>query len=249
MTIMPVLDNAYWQERLRTHAGTRYAEVWRDRYIDVAWKRALRRVFTARRDVRSVLDVGCGDGHIGVWLQRQFGVRVVGVDAYPWEGTSALHAFSLTDVEAPVTFRELVARHGRFDIAMTTTVLAHAANWQAVLANMIETARHIVILENLQSPVPQWQRGLSYKRPLPWPELMEVAHGHGLTLEKWLPVTVVDTRLFRRLPAWFAHLATTPLDWAATRWVPPSRARQQICVFGVPAQPVFDSSRAGHANE
>jgi SAM-dependent methyltransferase len=230
---MPALDNAYWEERLRARVGTRYAEIWRDRYIDGAWKRALRKAFTSIEDVHSVLDVGCGDGHIGSWLQQEFAVKVVGVDAYRWAGTDELHAFSVVDAEAPGAFRNLLPS-GRFDVATTTTVLAHSENWRAILDNMIEAARHVVILENLQSPIPMWQRDLSYKRPLPWPELMEVAKSRGLALQMWEPVTVMDTRLFRHLPTWLAHHVTTPLDWVATRWVRASRARQQLCVFRVP---------------
>ncbi len=232
---MPALDNSYWQERLRNLSGTRYAEAWRDRYIDGAWKRALRRAFTRLKGVHSVLDVGCGDGHIGSWLQQQFGVSVYGVDAYQWQGSGELRAFSVVDAEAKGAFRR-VAGGKRFDVAMTTTVLAHAENWRAIVENMLEVARYLVILENLQSPVPDWQRGLSYKRPLPWPELMEMATSRGLQLEMWVPVTVIDTRLFKRLPPWLAHGVTAPLDRFATKWVRAANARQQLCVFKVPEQ-------------
>jgi SAM-dependent methyltransferase len=230
---MPALDNSYWQERLRNRSGTRYAEAWRDRYIDGAWKRALRKAFSRMKGVRSVLDVGCGDGHIGSWLQQQFGVKVFGVDAYEWNGTNALHGFAVVDAEAKGAFRA-VAGGKRFDVAMTTTVLAHTENWRAIVDNMIEVARYLVILENLQSPVPAWQVGLSYKRPLPWPELTELAKSRGLQLELWEPVTVIDTRLFKYLPTWLAHRVTAPLDWLATKWVRASDARQQLCVFKVP---------------
>jgi SAM-dependent methyltransferase len=230
---MPALDNAYWQQRLRTGVGTRYAEAWRDRYIDGAWKRALHAAFSHIPSIESVLDVGCGDGHIGAWLQRRFDVRVFGVDAYNWGAENVLNGFSIVDGEEPGAFRPLVSAR-RFDVAMTTTVLAHSANWRAIFDNMIEAARYVLILENLQSPVPAWQQGLSYKRPVPWPELMEAADSRGLQLALWKPVTVVDTRLFRHLPAWLAHQITTPIDWAATKYVPASKGRQQICVFKTP---------------
>src|SRR5262245_12029603 len=116
---MPALDNAYWQERLRTRVGTRYAEIWRDRYIDGAWKRALRKIFTEIDGVRSVLDVGCGDGHIGSWIQQQFGAKVTGVDAYSW-GADTLSGFFVVDAETPGAFRQLLS-NGPFDVAMTTT--------------------------------------------------------------------------------------------------------------------------------
>jgi hypothetical protein len=103
-----------------------------------------------RRDVRTLLDVGCRDAA----LRRCLGpdIRYVGLDRFSGTGVDCIG-----DVERGIPFRDRA-----FDAVVALDVLEHTDNIWFVFDELVRTARHqvIVILPNLY----HWSLRLQYLR-------------------------------------------------------------------------------------
>jgi SAM-dependent methyltransferase len=92
----------------------------------------------------SVLEVGCGTGHLLDGLAGRLGgpgqVRVAGVDRSEYLATRAAERFSGYDIRA-ADGGALPFEDASFDLAYVATVLVHAADPAAVLAEMRRVVR------------------------------------------------------------------------------------------------------------
>lgn len=105
--------------------------------------------------VRTVLDLGCGDGTYTAELKRAFpAVRFVGVDAaaVAIEGASKRYPdveFRVADALRPETLPP-----ERFDLAIARGVLHHLPDASAALHNLMRAAGEVLIIEpNGNNPV------------------------------------------------------------------------------------------------
>jgi FkbM family methyltransferase len=103
---------------------------------------------------KSVLDVGCGVGHLSGFFEER-GARVVGVDARP-ENIARLHSLypGRTAHVANVEFDRL-SELGRFDIVFCYGLLYHLENPSAALRNMASCCGELLLLETVVTDDPR----------------------------------------------------------------------------------------------
>ena len=104
-----------------------------------------------RRDplpVRTVLDVGCGDGAILAELRRRLSVDVVGVDLRrPTSGASDVPILEADAVRDPLP---------PTDVAITICVAHHLSDEQLVgmIRNVGRSSRRLIVLDLVRHPLP-----------------------------------------------------------------------------------------------
>lgn len=228
---MPVRDLGHWASRVGQAAPCHYGDRWLDLYADWIRKSAVRRIFPA--GVRSVLDVGCGDGRFGAWIESQFRCQVTGVDCFDWPGARERVEFVLGDAERlRDRFQPL-----SFDLATCVTVLQCTQDWRAAVQEVTAVARSVLVVENLQTPTPPWQRGLPEKGPIEFPPLVAEFRSQGFFLSTAVCVNLVDRRGFPPMlpvPRWCAPaccVGTFVVDWVLSRCVQPERGRYAAVLF------------------
>jgi SAM-dependent methyltransferase len=238
---MPLLDNRFWFRRRASLHPCHYQDRWLDTYADLVRKLALLRIFP-RWDAdstvalstdgkRRVLDVGCGDARLSAWIARSFGCRVWGVDAIDWPGASDRLAGLFTVLDAEKMSEDRGLRMFQPHVAVAVTSLPFMRDWRLAVGEMCRLAERVLVLDNLQTPAPAWQRGLGYKEPIEMPALVHEFARHDFRLERWAGVNLLDRALFRRLPAPLAFLITLPLDAALAFVVPARRCRYAAVLF------------------
>lgn len=213
---MPAKQEAHWTERLGWSRPCHYNDGWLDTYADLVRKAALNRVFPG--NVRRLVDIGCGDGSLDLWLEQEFDVQVWGVDVFPWPGAQRLERFTVLDAEELLSAEELGAFEPQMTMAVTS--LPFMEDWRGVVEQMCGLAPRALVLENLQTPAPPWQKGLPEKEPIELPELIEEFSLWGFTPARCVCVNVLDRRLFLRLPHWLAFAVTLPVDLLLARAAP-----------------------------
>ncbi|MDD4005392.1 MAG: class I SAM-dependent methyltransferase [Elusimicrobiaceae bacterium] len=92
------------------------------------------------RRIRSILDIGCGDGYLMAGLARRFGAAAAGVDtaASPEETASANRRFAAAGIKAEMTVSLTAARAllpgETADVVLLTDLLEHVEDDTAALA-------------------------------------------------------------------------------------------------------------------
>lgn len=88
------------------------------------------------KDVKNVVDVGCGDGTPALALEKQ-GSSVCGFDISPnMIEACASDKFIVADLMKPDSYRNLAEKHGRFDGVVCTGVMPHIANIKQAISNI-----------------------------------------------------------------------------------------------------------------
>jgi SAM-dependent methyltransferase len=86
---------------------------------------------------RDVLEIGCGSGRTGRWLQDELGCRVTGVELHPWAAAQAarhLHRVHQGDVAE-------VELEGPFDLVVALELFEHLPEPEPVLRRMRQALR------------------------------------------------------------------------------------------------------------
>lgn len=222
---MPALDETFWKTRTRWTQPCHYNEFWQDLYARTVRRAAVERLFpcydvTTHTKTARVLDVGCGDGRFGEWVSQRFDVEVTGMDVVEYDGVrERLFHFERGDAERAGA---LSFQLGTFDVALLITVLPFVRDWGKALQGLMNAARFVLIVDNLQFPPPAWQEGLAYKQHIPLPQLLETADALGYAIDRVEPVNVLDRRLFLAMPQRLYALAfgvTTAVDLLLVRLV------------------------------
>jgi SAM-dependent methyltransferase len=104
------------------------------------------------------LDFGCGNGAAPIYLARQYGLKVTGVDVDPAQIQAAEEqSFSMDNVRfCTLDGRELPFDDGEFDIVATNKVMHHIPNWQGALAEMVRVLRPDGYLIYSDLVYPRW---------------------------------------------------------------------------------------------
>jgi len=97
---------------------------------------------------RSVLDVGCGVGHLGQFLSEQ-GSNVVGVDGREENIVSLRSRYPNLTAHVLDIDIEPLSQLGMFDIVFCYGLLYHLENPLAALRNITASCRNILLLETL----------------------------------------------------------------------------------------------------
>ncbi|MBN2499824.1 MAG: class I SAM-dependent methyltransferase [Anaerolineales bacterium] len=143
-----------------------------------------------------VLDVGCGVGVTAVYLAKQVGARVVGVDIRPEMIKRAIERAIQEGVDEPTDFRvadaqELRFEDNTFDAVITESVTAFLPDKRRDLAEYVRVTKpggYVGINESawLKTPVPaevvDWfQRDVGNEAEIPaYAEWLELMEGAGL---------------------------------------------------------------------
>lgn len=229
---MPVKDAQYWRERLPLADPCHYLNPSMDWYAGLVRRNGIRRVWPESvRPGDWVLDVGCGDGRMGAWMKKEFGVNVCGIDAFEYQGViDRLDRFVHADAERLVD----VLFYEQFDLAVAFTSLPFMSDWRFVVAQMAVLSKQVLIVENTQSPIPEWQKGLAQKAPFTLEQLCQSFAHWNFDLEDATAVNAVDRSWLSRAPTWAkwpVFLATALVDTYAYLFVPPNRARYTATLY------------------
>lgn len=229
---MPIKDAEYWGARTGLDNPCHYLDPALDWYADVVRKNGIRRVWPdSVRPGDWVLDVGCGDGRMGAWLRQEFGVKVCGLDAFEYQGArERLDRFVCVDAE------KMVDRlfYEQFDLAIAITSLPFMADWKFCVAQMCVLSRQASIVENTQSPIPEWQKGHKQKTPFALMELRSAFANWNLYPHESTAINVVDRMWLMGASAWTKWpilLATLLVDTYAYLVVEPDDARYTATLF------------------
>lgn len=222
---MPVRDPNHWNSKIGEAAPCHYGDRYLDLYATLVRRAAVRRLHL--RPGLRILDVGCGDGQFGAWVKQEFSCAVVGVDAIDWYGARhRLDQFLIADAE------RLHISVGRFDLAMFVTSLPFMANWRRALTKVCASVQEVLVIENLQTPTPPWQKELPEKEPIDYPTLVQAFAARGFFVSRAVCVNVVDRRWFRPwVPGPIACWLTLAADLALSRLVSPPRGRYAAVLF------------------
>lgn len=102
-----------YQDGDATHSGA---------YVD---EHVLGILSTLRADgARRVVDLGCGNGYLAKQMAQQ-GFEVVGIDSSPSGIDFARREPSAVTFEIASIYDDIVARHGQFDVVVSTEVIEH----------------------------------------------------------------------------------------------------------------------------
>lgn len=97
---------------------------------------------------RTVLDVGCGVGHLAQDLAR-WGCRVTCVDARPANIAELRRRFPRADAHVVNVESEGLNHFGRFDVVFCYGLLYHLENPIAVLRNLATVCQDLLLIETL----------------------------------------------------------------------------------------------------
>jgi len=137
--------------------------------------------------------------------------------------------FAVADAE---TMSEIPwLREVRPHLAVAITSLPFSNDWRLVVSEMCRLADRVLVLDNLQTPSPPWQRGLPYKEPVELAPLVCEFASNGFMVERGVGVNVLDRALFRHLLAPLAFAITLPLDIVLARLVRAHRWRYAAVLF------------------
>lgn len=222
---MPVRDTGHWEGKMGDAAPCHYGDWYLDTYADIVRKAATRRIFPGRR--LSVLDVGCGDGKFGEWVKEKFACRVDGVDAFDWPGAAGrLDKFSVLDAE------EIVLAPNDYDLAICVTSLPFMRDWRMTVKNLCRSIPKVLVIENLQTPTPPWNKGMVEKDQMDYPTLVWTFENQGFFVADATCINVLDRRLFfTRMPTPLAFAASLLIDLIASYVVRPWAGRYAAVLF------------------
>lgn len=97
--------------------------------------------------VRSVLDIGCGQGALLMEIQRRFGVRVVGLELRPAPQDAVVPILTGNAVKDPLP---------EADVAISVAVAHHLSDAELVgmIRNVARSSRRLILLDLVRHPVP-----------------------------------------------------------------------------------------------
>ena len=230
---MPLKSREHWERRF----GESNPNWSGDRWLDIAHGRALRsglkRIWPD--DASRVLDVGAGDGRVGRWVKDRMGVKVRALDEVEFPSVRArLGPPILCDAERMHWNSEV--RLLSPDMVMMVNSLTCTMNWRQMLSAAFEaTQRYVLVLDNLQTPTPEFRKGLPHVFPVELPELVKLATRRGASpVVRMRTVDVFHRRMFLKTPKW-VHPAVCGItiagDLAAQRVLTPIRARHVAVLF------------------
>ena len=233
---MPAKDDHFWLRRQKLEDPCHYLDKWTDWYAQVVRRRGVKRVWPHQAQVSKTLDVGCGDGKVSEWMLNTFRTAVVGCDAYAYAGENLQDMFS-----------------GQlFDLVTCHTSLCCMADWQATVRQIAQLTNRVLVVENVQTPTPEWQKRWTQKTHLELPVLLT-----GFSLSGFVPVAIqpinwLDRGLMVqwpfRLPVLrpLGALLTLLVDWFMVDGlkIEPERGRYAAILFEK-----ADQVRAGQVGE
>ncbi|TXH10593.1 MAG: class I SAM-dependent methyltransferase [Hyphomicrobiaceae bacterium] len=232
---MPVKDQAYWEQRAQMQDACHYLDKWTDWYAQVVRRRGVRRVWP-KDVVWSVLDVGCGDGKVSDWMRKTFAWRVDGIDAFEFEGVrDRVDDFVLVDGECIA--QEFAGC--RYGLVTCHTSLAFMTDWRETVRQLAQITDRVLVVENVQTPTPEWQKGLPQKTHLELPLLIEGFAAAGFSPTAIQPINWLDrglmVRPLFRLPIMkpLGVLLTLLVDWFMVDVIriKPERGRYAAILF------------------
>ncbi len=169
------------------------------------------------RKTTRVLDVGCGDGRFGAWVEEQFRVEVTGIDLVDHPGVrDRLSYFERRGAEGIKFFP---FPYNSFDLALLVDVLPSLKDYRRVLSSLRDFSRFVLIVGEMQTPAPAHQPGQPHLRHVPLPQLLDDAKAIGYEVDEIAPVTILDRQLFGMMPHALqavAYAASALLDTAMT---------------------------------
>ena len=112
------------------------------------WQTMLGRIRRTPHPVRSVIDIGCGDGAVLARIREALGVQVTGIDLRPPE--KDVHAVAILQRDA--TRDELPPA----DVAISMMTLHHLTDDQVigVIRNTARSCRRFICLDLVRHPLP-----------------------------------------------------------------------------------------------
>lgn len=132
----------------------------------------------------SVLDAGCGEGKVAIYLAQKYGLQVTGVDLLDWAITKARenaireHVEQKTEFEV-MDYSELSFQDNSFDAAYTMETLVHVPDYRLALQQfhrVLKPQGKIVLLEYSMSAEKDVEP-LLWKR---WHQVIEYSGMHSL---------------------------------------------------------------------
>ena len=111
-------------------------------------KSILRRIHQTPQPVRSVIDIGCGDGAVLAQIRAVVGAKVIGIDLRPPD--KDVHGVSILQCDA--TLDELPPA----DLAISMLTLHHLTDDQvvSVIRNTARSCRRLICLDLVRHPLP-----------------------------------------------------------------------------------------------
>ena len=159
---MPAKDDHFWLRRQKLEDPCHYLDKWTDWYAQVVRRRGVKRVWPHQAQVSKTLDVGCGDGKVSEWMLNTFRTAVVGCDAYEYAGVrQRVNAFYRIDGE---NLQDMFSGQ-LFDLVTCHTSLCCMADWQATVRQIAQLTNRVLVVENVQTPTPEWQKRWTQKTP------------------------------------------------------------------------------------
>jgi len=208
---MPAKSETYWKNRADLGEGsTWYLDRWKDWYSKTLIKHCFKRVENLLRG-KTILDAGCGDCWLDLWLIQKFACYVMGVDRFDYGRNKERVADRLMyvpGVDIELLPEVNLVKAWTPDVAVVCSVLECTNDWKKALASIMAVAPVTVLFEDLRMESPWYQVGLDYKHPITWDEFLVEAlwiakndlHVH-LKL-KGITANVIDRALFVRTPKW-----------------------------------------------
>lgn len=224
---MRVRDEQFWQERLEAKESFNYLDPLMDRYAMIRKMVAIPKVFP--KSARTMVDVGCGDGLLGSWLAREMNVEVSGFDPYldklDLRGAMTMKRVAKVDAEHAHTLG-----WGTFDVALAVGSITCSATPMDALRAITYLSDQILLVDNTQDPTPPWQT-MEHRQHIPWSAFGRMMDTVGYELVKATTATVLDRRLFLKLPSPVAYWLSLFGDTFLSLVVPPPKARMTASLW------------------
>jgi len=225
---MSVINPKYWEERFAQ--GTWSGEKWLDWEHGVISRHAFRRIFP--RDVKWVLDVGCGDGKWTRWMRKEFGVQTLGTDALDWPEVRGNTAYVHWDAESLEESSSI--RGMKPDLVVLMNSLTCMVEWRKAVKSACKVSDRVLVFDNFMTPTPQFLKGLPHRRPIELPQVLCEFIAQFFTLEKMVPADIFHRRLLLKTPRW-SHpgvaAITCGLDLIASHVIRVADARHSALLF------------------
>jgi len=227
---VPLVNRQYWLDRLGQSSPCWSGEKWLDWEHGIIARSAFRRIFP--RDVRRVLDIGCGDGRWSQWMRDIFDVVVLGTDVIQWPAVE--YRIKFVEADAEELLRSKVVLEFRPELAVFMNSLTCVAHWQRAVASVCKISDRVLAFDNFMTPTPIWWKNLPHRKPIRLPQLVDEFLGYGFIVEKVVAADLFHRRLFLAAPRWtYGAVATVSagLDLAAARLIQPEKARHSAVLF------------------
>lgn len=224
---MPLLNDGHWIRRMGQASPLWSGEMWLDWEHERVIKRAYRRIWP-RGEVRTAVDVGCGDGRLTRWMAQTFGCFVMGVDALEFPGVRDRVQFRCIDPE------RLHDEIDEVDLVVFSNSLTCLAHWEAALESASLVGRMILAFDNFQTPTPEWGKRVDYRQPIQVTDIDLKMRSLWMRRIRGVAADWFHRKLFLKTPQW-SHpgvaVVTWWLDWAASIVLKPEQARHSALLY------------------